>query len=415
MTVCSKATYVFALRTCLRSTVCARLLVLSSYLTRALHLSLWLIVAMVVSAGAVYWNDLVFKRVEFIHTYCHSSINMGCFFLCSLLIRRFIQVKEGDTSENGGIRSQLSQLFVAAFGPMPPQTLDQAGYEKIIALSLLFSVNTVVRTMSLRYGTPAFFQIMRALLPAVVMAVGMLYLKKTYSLRRQIAVTFVIIGVAVISCLGEISVFTAVGFVLAVAGTILEGLKDVAFGEMLTGELELHPVDLLRFVSPLAMVQYLFLSIFTGEMYEVWEDEHLWDSVVPLAMLWSSCVVSFISSICILQATKLTSPLTVCIALRLIFAILTVIQRKENTPLEIVTGTLIILAGCTYYFYVRELEKKEAKIEEETTEYPSPHGSVTALEHGSTRYRLLPLLKEQSTMDDQMHLVVETKVDDVTE
>mmetsp|Transcript_18918 Transcript_18918/g.28014 ORF Transcript_18918/g.28014 Transcript_18918/m.28014 type:complete len:369 (-) Transcript_18918:67-1173(-) len=321
--------------------------------------TLWLIVWMVNNIGVTLLNKASFKMVDFKYPYFLSFVHMAVNALGSQLVFRSISADNRrlvkDVTASPGIFQRL-------LGKIARKELDGRGRRSILAFSLVFSLNIAIGNVSLRHVSVNFNQVMRSLVPAITIVMA-LALGKSISLRRQLAVLPVIVGVAM-ACFGDMS-YTALGFFYTVCCILLAALKAVASGELLTGSLKLHPVDLLGHMAPLAMVQCLAVSIFQGEVADIfrrWETElnPFTVSTLPLGVVLLSAFCSFTLNISSLMANKLTSPLTLCIAANvkqvLMIFISTIIFHTEIEPLN-GAGILVVLLGSAHYSYISIKEK----------------------------------------------------------
>ena len=313
---------------------------------------IWLIVWTLNNIGVTLLNKAAFASVDFHYPYFLSAVHMACNFAGSQLVFWSLG------------RSPKTSIFSSLLGNIQRQSLEARGKKLILAFSVIFSMNIAIGNVSLKYVSVNFNQVMRSLVPGITIAMGIL-LGKKFSTKRQLAVLPIILGVAM-ACFGDMS-YTALGFFYTALCVVLAALKVVASGEMLTGALKLHPVDLLGHMAPLALIQCLAASLFTGEIASIasrWNTE-LSPTVDPYPMfvVWLSGLFSFSLNICSLQANKLTSPLTLCIAANvkqvLMIAMSTVIFHVDITPLNGL-GIVVVLAGSARYSYVSVLEKAEA-------------------------------------------------------
>lgn len=334
----------------------------------------WLVVWTANNIGVTLLNKAAFAKVDFHYPYFLSFVHMVCNSIGSQLVfwsirRDNLRLKATQSDDADGTTSNPSKvgIFQRLLGNITRKELDAKGKRNILAFSVIFSLNIAIGNVSLRHVSVNFNQVMRSLVPALTIVMGM-FLGKPVSAQRRNAVIPVIIGVAM-ACFGDMS-YTALGFFYTICCITLAALKVVAAGEMLTGPAKLHPVDLLGHMAPLALVQCIILSLLTGEVTDIWarydaslatkDQLSAYEYYYPAIVVISSGLFSFSLNICSLQANKVTSPLTLCIAANvkqvLMIAISTVLFSTVITFLN-GAGILVVLAGSALYSYVSVMEK----------------------------------------------------------
>lgn len=245
-------------------------------------------------------------------------------------------------------------------GYLVRKDLDATGKKYILAFSLIFSLNIAIGNVSLRFVSVNFNQVMRSLVPAFTILFGFPFRRKTSS-AKILAVTPIIFGVAM-ACFGDMT-FTYTGFVYTLGCVVLAALKVVMAGEMLTGSVKLHPVDLLGHLAPLAMFQCIAMSFVTGEITEIISRPELYmANMHPALVVILSGICSFALNITSLMTNKLTSPLTLCIAGNvkqvMLIALSTVLFSTPISPLN-GCGIVVVLIGSSIYSYVSLRESLE--------------------------------------------------------
>eukprot|EP00598_Pedospumella_elongata_P003886 CAMPEP_0184980598 /NCGR_PEP_ID=MMETSP1098-20130426/10545_1 /TAXON_ID=89044 /ORGANISM="Spumella elongata, Strain CCAP 955/1" /LENGTH=215 /DNA_ID=CAMNT_0027504051 /DNA_START=467 /DNA_END=1115 /DNA_ORIENTATION=- len=180
------------------------------------------------------------------------------------------------------------------------------------------------------------------------MFISMIFYRKNYSLDRKYAVIPIVFGVA-LAFYGDMS-FSTIGVIYTGACVVLAALKAVVGGELLTGDLKLHEMDLLSKMCPIALILIGTVSIMSGEVSAImgrWEELAI--SSAPQVVLLTG-VLSFSLNVSSFIANKVTSPLTLCISANvkqvLVVAVST-LYFGDSVPLLNGLGILIVIMEAT--------------------------------------------------------------------
>jgi len=290
----------------------------------------WIAIWMVNNILVTIMNKAAFAKVDFNYPYALSTIHMACNVVGS-------------------------QLYFLLSRSQKPKLVEPSNRRSIFIFSVIFSLNIAIGNTSLSHVSVNFNQVCRALVPGVVMAIGILYYGDSYTYKRKLAVAPIVLGVA-LSFYGDMS-FTAVGAAYTAFCVLLAALKSVAANKLLTGDLKLQEMDLLYKMCPFALLQIGSLALLSGEVTEIIER---WDVIAatpaPQVVLLSG-FLSFTLNVSSLIANKVSSALTLSISANVKQVGLVVFSTMffgDTVTFLNGLGITIVLCGSAVYGYVSE-------------------------------------------------------------
>jgi hypothetical protein len=249
-------------------------------------------------------------------------------------------------------------LYIYAYKGVDRKPLKPGQRSLMVYFSLIFVSNIITGNMSLGLVSITFNQIMRALVPGVVVVLSMLILGKSYSTTRKASLLPVAYGVY-LTCTGDNSC-TFIGLLITVVAVIFAGLKAVLSSKFLSGDLKLHPVDLILHQAPLSAMWCLLAMVMTGEWQTLmrnWSD-------LPALSVWYliTGVISFLLNVTSFQANKVTSPVTLCVCGNvkqiMVITLSTMINHDVITTQKMIGISLVTMGGVAYaYISNREMNK----------------------------------------------------------
>eukprot|EP00904_Undaria_pinnatifida_P012914 jgi/Undpi1/8753/HiC_scaffold_25.g11215.m1 len=216
----------------------------------------------------------------------------------------------------------------------------------VIATSVLSSLLLIaLQTETFTHSALNYEEILSALGPAVVMVIASRFFGKNWSTSRQVIVALLVVSMVLASFNRldpSLSKLTATApFVVFTAALLV--LK----GELLNGDMEMSPVQLVSRTAPLALAQMVLLVLDSGELTTL-----LVSSVSVVDLLRQAAVIGSAKaalSLCFLQAIKVTSPLSVSITLCVCRVLKDGVSRvKHGKPARADLLAIVVTASVLY-------------------------------------------------------------------
>lgn len=314
----------------------------------------WLALYFLFNLGLTLYNKIILVTFPFpytltsIHALCGS---VGCYIL----------------QENG--------FYI-------PARLTARQNITLLSFSVLYTVNIAVSNLSLQLVTVPFHQVVRAASPFFTIVLAYFLTGSAISLRKLFSLIPVVAGVG-FTTYGDYY-FTWWGLVLTLFGTLLASLKTTVTNMLQSGTrikrrstverfssqpellreqgLQLHPLDLLGRMCPLAFIQCILYGWISGELENVTQFGAIQMDSRRMMALWVNGVIAFGLNVVSFTANKKSGPLAISVAanVKQVLTMLLAVSIFDLiiTPMNMV-GIVLTLAGGAWYAVVEYQEKQK--------------------------------------------------------
>ncbi|RPD61549.1 TPT-domain-containing protein [Lentinus tigrinus ALCF2SS1-7] len=271
-----------------------------------------------------------------------------------------------------------------------PAQLNFKSYVVLAAYSVLFAVNIAVSNLSLQLVTIPFHQVVRAATPIFTTLISLSLFGTRFNNAKMFTLVPVMLGV-ILATYGDYY-FTPLGLLLTLFGTFLAALKTIYTNILQSStsastsqspsspsflarlfvppRLNLHPLDLLTRMSPLAFIQCAAYAYYSGELSRmrtvvIHSGATLSGWWYFLLLLGNGCiafglnVVSFtangkVGALNMTVAANIKQVLTILLAV----AIFNLTITAANAA-----GIMITIAGGAWYAWIEHGEKAARRAE----------------------------------------------------
>jgi drug/metabolite transporter (DMT)-like permease len=227
---------------------------------------------------------------------------------------------------------------------------------------IIFCLNIAFGNISVQIVNLAASQVVRSTTPLFMIVVAYKFLNSVPSLSIVLSVLPIVFGVA-LTVVGDMDLDI---FSLAVLflGNLLAALKVVLANKYIN-QFKLHPVDLLKELSPLASLFMLGFAVVKGELRDFFIER------ASSGISWNTYFMVLFTAVCAfslnwtnMMANKYTSPLTMSVTANVKQVFLVVLSIFiYNVPMNIfnTSGIIIAFLGMFYYSYVKYQETYPSK------------------------------------------------------